>query len=208
MALELNVAMMRTALVHFIEHSGAVDKGTDLYAFVDDLHFALDHYFEANNIAMQITDQHELHKALELEGYAIMYSGISNSYVNDPDKTGLVVRGFSVQVPEEEEEEDEDSDDEDEEEDSEEEDSDDEDEEEDSEEEDEDEDHEEEEEEEEELDEDEGDEDDDEHGEEDEEVLKQLVAQAKAMESQRKRRRSRAEGSGSSSSHHRHHSRH
>jgi flagellar biosynthesis GTPase FlhF len=172
MAVELNIALVRTALIHFIDHSGAVEKGSDLYAFVDDLRYALDKYFEEHGVALQIAEAHELHKALELQGYSLMYSGVTSSYVNDPDKTGLVVRGFSVTVPEEssEEEEEEEEDDEEEEEED--------DEEEEEEEEEEDGDEEEEEAEEEELD-------------EDEVVLQELVEQAKAEEARQRRKRHR-----------------
>jgi hypothetical protein len=178
-AVELNIALVRTALVHFIEHSGAVQKASDAYAFVDDLQYALDRYFEENGVALQISEAHELHKALELEGYVLMYSGVTSSYVNDPSKTGLVVRGFSVQVPEEssDDEDEEDSDEEEEETDDEEEGDD------------------EEEEEEELVEEAEEGEGEEEELDEDEIVLQELVEKAKAEEARQRRKRHRRSSS-------------
>lgn len=119
-ATDLNIALMKTALSHFIQHAENVKKSTEAYTFVDDLHFALDRYFEENAVALQITDTHDLHAALELCGYKIMYSGVSTSIVNDPSRSGLVVHGFEIDMSAyegDEEEEDEDDDDEDDEED-------------------------------------------------------------------------------------------
>ena len=121
-ATDLNTSLMKTALSHFIQHAENVSKGTDEYTFVDDLHFALDRYFEEHAVALQITDTHDLHAALELCGYKIMYSGVSTSVVNDPTRSGLVVHGFGIDMSiyegdedDEEEEEEEDSEAEDEE---------------------------------------------------------------------------------------------
>jgi hypothetical protein len=102
--MDLAVALMRTTLTHFLDHSEFVEKGTDKYAFVDDLHYALEQYFDENAVPMHITDIHILHSALELEGYNLMYSGVSSSVVQDPNRTGLVIRGFELNLPEEEEE--------------------------------------------------------------------------------------------------------
>lgn len=103
--MDLAVALMRTTLTHFLDHSEFAEKGTDKYAFVDDLHYALEQYFDENAVPMHITDIHILHSALELEGYNLMYSGVSSSVVQDPNRTGLVIRGFELNLPEEEEEE-------------------------------------------------------------------------------------------------------
>jgi hypothetical protein len=102
---DLSVALMRTALTHFVDHSEYVEKGTDKYAFVDDLHYALEQYFEENAVPLHVTDIHLLHSALELEGYNLMYSGVSTSVIQDPNRTGLVLRGFALNLPDEEEEE-------------------------------------------------------------------------------------------------------
>lgn len=114
--MDLAVALMRTTLTHFIDHSELVVKGTDKYAFVDDLHYALEQYFDENGVPMHITDIHILHSALELEGYNMMYTGVSSSIVQDPNRTGLVIRGFELNLPEEEEEDEEEDEDEEEEE--------------------------------------------------------------------------------------------
>jgi hypothetical protein len=114
--MDLSVALMRTALTHYIEHSEFVEKGTDKFAFVDDLHYALEQYFDDNACPMHITDIHELHSALELEGYQLMYSGVSSSVIHDPKRTGLVIRGFELNLPEEDEEDEEDEEEEEEEE--------------------------------------------------------------------------------------------
>jgi hypothetical protein len=113
---DLSVALMRTALTHFVDHSEYVEKGTDKYAFVDDLHYAIEQYFEENAVPLHVTDIHQLHSALELEGYNLMYSGVSSSVIQDPNRTGLVLRGFALNLPDEEELSEGDEDDEDEEE--------------------------------------------------------------------------------------------
>jgi hypothetical protein len=171
--MELNTIILRTALKHFVENSPLVEAGQDKYAFVDDLHFTLERYFEEQETNITISDPHELHKALEMEGYTILYSGVLQSYVNDPERSGLVVRGFSVQVPEIPEEEDD--------EDEEEYDEDDEDEDEDDEDEDEYDEDDEDDEDEEEYDEDENEDEDDEDVEEEEEAEAEAEEEAEAV---------------------------
>jgi hypothetical protein len=109
--MDLNVALMRTAVAHFLENSPLVEKGTDKYALMEELQYALDRYFEENAVALQIADPHELHAALEMEGYQLMYSGVTQSFLGDAGKTGLVVKGFSLNIVDEEEEDDEEDDD-------------------------------------------------------------------------------------------------
>lgn len=93
---DLSIILARTNLRHFLKHGDRVRRGTEQFCFVEDLYDAIQHHNATHEVSYACST-HSFRAALELEGFQIMYSGITSSITGSARRTGLIVLGVGLE---------------------------------------------------------------------------------------------------------------
>ena len=93
---DLSIILARTNLRHFLKHGDRVRRGTEQFCFVEDLYDAIQHHNATQEVSYACST-HSFRAALELEGFQIMYSGITSSITGSARRTGLIVLGVGLE---------------------------------------------------------------------------------------------------------------